>query len=645
MKHGMLVTLSVVVLMALWLPAVLVRAQPGRLPHEDPATAAEDPRIVPLLLFHGDIFALAASGDYQAALERLAEVRRANIAAELLFLWERFGELTHDFVAELSLAERHLAEASGWLEQYRLAEAARKLEAAEAALGRAGLLQVELAEAAETVARRLAGVAPPAAWRPALERLGENMNALQDVLGRLRAEWQALAGTREERARVVLRPTQVGLAVTPGAVFVGERVKVSGRLTADGDVPLGGRTVYVVADGQKTAVVTGADGRYSTDLVLPYRFADSLALQTSYEPSGEDLGVYAAARSEVVSVVTSYYRTQLVVSMPPEGSPGLPVRLSGSVTSSGPPAARQLRVRLDGREMGSWTVAGSFDLSVVVPEDAAPGRHRLTVAVEPAGRYSGSVREADITLVRLPVELAVDTPAVLVVPGHLGVSGRVSYQGQPLSGAVAEVTCGDVRVGGLVTGPDGRFEAELALPLDLSVAGPRRLIIRVLPAEPYLAAAAVTGWAVAVNALSVSLMVVGLLAAAVVVSRRKVRWSRRVPVPVGVAPPAGAAAGAAAPAPGVPPVSGNRGRVVAAYRQAVRTVAGATRVEMVPSFTLREYLGAVAAVMTGGSAAFAGLTALAEAALYAAAEPGADAVATAERLAGAVAREVRRVAA
>ncbi len=131
-------------------------------------------------------------------------------------------------------------------------------------------------------------------------------------------------------------------------------------------------------------------------------------------------------------IKTSFYHsTFLEVSAPETAYPGLPVTISGQLSSTGGNAARTVKVSLDNIQLAEETIRGKFSLEITPPPQTSTGKHSLTVAATPQGRYSGASKRLSIDISRIPLQTDIQVPKIILVPKPIQVSGKVFHNLTP----------------------------------------------------------------------------------------------------------------------------------------------------------------------------------------------------------------------
>jgi hypothetical protein len=612
--------LAFIVLAAVLLSQAPVLAELVYPPHEDPAAAREEVDAYSFLTYYAGILMSISSRNYGDAGRLIEQLRYMHVPEDLRYIVQRYGDLTLELTKTLDEADGLLNEASTLLYQYRLQEASGKLGGASVLLGRVGILLRDLEEATATISDRLGVLAAPAG-----SRVSEAYRRFQEALQRLRGleEWylSLLRGLREAALNIEaqgLKATEVTLSLNATEVYVGGCVEASGRLASSGE-GLPGRRVALLLDGSPIlTATTGLDGAYHAAVEVPYKYVRALTLKALYTPMGGDLGVYLASESPPASITVIFHETKLEAAAPDTAYPGLPVNVECRVTSKdgAPLGGRRVKALLDKDLLveAETNVEGRCEASVTISPRVQAGRHTLTIMVEPCGVYAGASQDRALSVLKAAPEVSVHAPSLLILPSRVRVEGEARSSLGPLAGAMVTLELAGSSTA-VKTSGDGRFNAAMDLPLSLLIAGLQELRVDVEPAEPWHASAQARASIFILNPMNVG------VASAAFISLGAVLYARLARVK-----PRGREAPEAAPtlreavlAPTLRPeawVEGAKGRVLEAYLKAMRVVEAKAGVSMKPYMTLREFLLEAKPRLNGAAEAFAGLTALAEEALY-----------------------------
>ncbi len=634
------VALSIIVLLAMLSPCFSILAQPTHTPHQNPATAKESPDSVSLLLFYGNVFDLAAIGQYQDAQSLLNELEYANIPDELRYLINRYSTLSRQLLTTLDNLELLLDEVSTLLAEYQVNEARQRLDDAEATIHSAQLLLEDIEVATHTLSDRL-GVFIALAGseiRLAYERLEGILYRLRQLINELNQLRGSLTEKREIQV-VELIPTELSLSITPASVFVGDSITASGRLTGDGS-PMANRNLTFLLDNEPLTVTTDLNGWYATNITIPYKYVSTMTLNAVYTPVGDDIGTYLACKSPLVVVNTSFYSTLLEVSALETAHPGLPITISGQVSSTDGTVDRIIKVLLDNTQLAEKTIQGQFNFEITPPEQISMGEHSLTVVATPHGRYSGASDSLTINISQLSIQTDIQLPRLILIPKPIQVSGKVYCGLDALQDAQVSLFFRQSSTT-VKTSADGSFSTTIEVPLDLSLIGPQELTITIEPVEPWYALLQVKRWIFTINPANIGLMLVAFISLGLLVYTRVRTKPGRLPEEVVIPQAKLRELPTVAPSPRPKyEFTGIKGRILSAYLNGLEVVEKVTGVSMTPHTTLREFLKTTTPRLPSAIKSFTELTTIAEIALYSAHGLDEDTAARAEQLTAIIKEEL-----
>ncbi|MFH1647006.1 MAG: DUF4129 domain-containing protein, partial [Chloroflexota bacterium] len=366
---------------------------------------------------------------------------------------------------------------------------------------------------------------------------------------------------------------------------------------------------------------------------------------------------YLAGMSQPATIEARFYPTHLRVDTPASVYPGLPFNVSGQVEADDS-QGRITGIFLDGSPVAEAPAPGPFRREITPPENLPTGRHTLTVAVPPMGRYSGARQDRGINVLVLPVHIDMQTPTLVVLPGAIQIGGRVYHDFGPVADTPVILTFKD-SVRTVITSPDGYFNDTLKLdllpggaplaanpfytiaarnPFNLSPVGVRDISITMTSPVTAGELVEVKRQVITANPLTGALVLGALAVPAVFLYRRRPRTAGEKSAVTARGPEQPVFNWVPAPRPGLSAVSQ---RVVTAYRRALEVVERVTGVIMAPGNTLREFLE-TASLPPAITRTFADLTAIAESALYSASGARREEAARAEGLADTIREERHR---
>jgi hypothetical protein len=359
-----------------------------------------------------------------------------------------------------------------------------------------------------------------------------------------------------------------------------------------------------------------------------------------------------------------YYPTSLKFSAPEVAHPGLPITISGQVSSTGSDVSRTIKILLDNTQLAEERIQGKFSLEITPPEQTTTGKHSLTVVAAPQGCYSGTSRSLSIDISRIPLQADVQLPKIIITPKLIQASGKVFHNLSPVSDARVNLT---FRQSSIMTktATDGSFTAvvkppqlsvftasssnffyatpTMELPFDLSLVGSQKLTMTIQPIEPWYAPLQIETWTFVINPANMGLMLVIFFSFGLLVYNR-VRARALRPQEERLAPQPPIQELFPTPLPPRPKyeLADIKGRILSAYLSGLEAVEKKTGISMAAHTTLREFLNMATPQLPSVAKPFTELTTITEAALYSAHRLDEDTATKAEQLAATIKEELFR---
>ena len=655
------IVFSIIAVLGMFFISSTILARPAQVPHENPAMAkgSSDIAIV-LLLYYGNALNLANAGQYQDAQDMLNELKHIAMPDELRYITDRYHVISQQLITTLDNLESLLDETAVLLDRNQVDDAREKLNRAEALCADARFLLEDVEKAIDSLGDILGvlGAATTSQLGQAYHNLQESIYQLRllvDELSQLRETF----GEKNEIQAAKLAPTELSLSITPAVVFVGNSVAVSGRLDSGSGYLADRQLAITLADEPVSFITTGADGSYAASLSVPYRYISNMSLTVAYVPSGEDINTYQSCRSQPVPVM--FHHTGLEVSAPETICLGLPFTINGRISPPEDGDNRLIKVFLDNIQLAEAAALEQFSLEVTPPQELANGEHRLLVEVAPRGRCSGASKSIIINISRLPIQVDLQAPQLVIMPNSFQVSGKVYHELGPVRDAKIALDFGRFSTVA-ETDHDGSFTVTvqpsqfsvvtaassnffytayntIELPLGLSLIGPQELAVDVEIVEPWPASLEITERIFGVNPLNTGLMLMVLISLGLVMYKRG-RVGQLVESIIVQSQAGERSAATLVPEPG-PKLSGIRGSIISAYTSGADAIARKTGMAMLPQATLREFLGDVSPLVPSSIASlFRELTTIAEVALYSASKPDGDMATRAKYLTATIEEEL-----
>ena len=565
-------------------------------PHENPDTASLVFDGVALLQKYSQVLDNVLGTNATAVQQLQEQSTLANIPPELSNTVDNFLSSGHNLAGLIPMLEADLENSKTMLAQYRVDDARQNLIPANNNLNQAYSALLVMESTASDTSRwwQAASARSGTSLRQAHDEVQAKLLGLRQLLDLLDNMYSSLTQTETliTTSGQVLRPTTLTLSIEPETAFVGDKVTFRGVLATGGEPPVGRIVTILLDHSPVSSVLTGNDGVFHGDVALPYRYVPEMTVQALYYPVGNDIGQYLGSSSPVVTVKVLYYDTGLNLEAPHTANPGRTLLLKGSFDYGNNPAAaeRSLSVYWDGALAAESAVAANFSLELPVAANISPGKHRLTLYVDPLGRYTPAQSVAEVEVTRIAPVIEVDAPGIVLLPFPQDIRGKVYSSLGPLQNAEVVIALGGWKAS-TRTLDDGTFQARLDTGLSLTLLGSQDLRVTVTPAEPWYKAETRTIRLLVINPANIA----GLLLIVIIPAlfgvfrlRRKAVPAANVPapelVPALVRREILARPDILATAKGDP-----RTVLLALYQGILRLVQEITAVVLSPCHTLREF--------------------------------------------------------
>ncbi|MFC2004719.1 hypothetical protein ACFLUY_00675 [Chloroflexota bacterium] len=425
-----------------------------------------------------------------------------------------------------------------------------------------------------------------------------------------------------------LKPMDITMEVPPTVAFVGDNIRFEGVLISEGK-PLAGREVDILVNSSRYVTVeTDAWGHYQGILQVPYQYIPELDLQALYYPQDKDIGLFLASLSPVIKLKVLFYETELEITLEDRAYPGLDTMVTGRFDygSSPPLNERKAEIYFDDILIAEFVAQEAFAQEIKIDSEADVGKHVITVSSAALGRYTSVVASATLNVTRATPFLDLNIPNVAMIPGSIGLEGKLYSEVGPLSEASIEIGLGKSQVE-LVSSKDGTFDTKIKVGMDFGVIGLQDLVIQVLPQEPWHAPLTTTSSVLVVNVVNSGAFVAILLFLGIYLpgrlkrklgayTRRKVRPETPT-APPELAPVYSERVTALSVTEESKEITGEpRDRVFYWYRLVARLLQGITNVLLGPQQTLREFAKETSRVLGPAAKYLIELTKMVERLLY-----------------------------
>jgi len=598
-------------------------------PHEDPEIAKPVFSGISLLGYYSDSLDFVLRKDPAEVETRLEKMPFANIPQSLEEATDAFASSGINISHLVVAIDEDLGKLRVLLKQFRLDEAIELAGQTSDNLSQANSELKRIEQATETTGEELKVSSAPVEsdLRRSYEEVLERIDRIKEMLALYNdLLTDLLSGT--EKIEELLKSTDITLEIEPTVAFVGDNIRFEGVLTFEKE-PLAGREVDILVNiSQYVTVKTDAYGHYQGTLQVPYWYIPELDLQGLYYPQDKDIGVYLASLSPVIKVKVLFYEAELEVTAEDKAYPGLETLVTGRFDygQSPPLNERKVEIYFDDVLITEVVAQEAFTQEIKIDPEADVGKHVITVSSAAVGRYSSVVTSVILNVTRATPILDLNIPNVAMIPGSVGLGGKLYSEVGPLSEALIKMDLGKSQVE-LVSSEDGAFDTKIKVGMGFGVIGSQDLVIRILPQEPWHAPLNTTSSILMVNVVNCGAFVVVLLFLGIYLPGRLRR--RLGAYPGRIAGPAIATA-----QPELAPIYSEkvtvftsteesdeasaepRNRIFYWYRLVVRLLQGITKALLGPQQTLREFAKESSRVIGPATKYFTELTKMVERLLY-----------------------------
>lgn len=600
------------------------------IPHENPEPTEQAFSDIPSFMFDSDYLNLVLQMDPEKAKSVLKKRAFSRVAQKLKEAIDQFNASTV-YISNLIIEiDEDLAKLMILVGQNRFDEATHLADEIHAKLSETNRELKRIEEAMKTVDARfkISSFPPGSNFRRFYDELLEKIDGGREKLD---LDNDIMADFSMILAEKLVNPTEITLKIEPTAAFVGDDIYITGMLNSE-EEQLARRRINILLDGFRYATTrTYSHGYYSVMLRAPHRYTSELRLQAVYWPTGEDIGLHNASLSPVRKLKVLFHESKLEIVVEDRVYPGLETVVTGRFDygQSPPLKERNVEIYLDDVLITEFVAQEAFAQEIKIDPEADVGKHVITVSSAPVGRYSPvvasvmlNVTSPSVTVVN-PI-LDINIPKVAMIPGSIGLGGKLYSEVGPLSGASIKMGLGKSQVE-LVSSEDGTFDTKIKVGMGFGVIGSEDLVVEVIPREPWHAPLNTTGSVLMVNVVNCGALVAILLFLEIYLPRRLRRWGaypRRRARPAVVAQPQLAprydqrATVLTSSEEGDEGSGEPRDRIFHWYRLVVRLIQGITKVLLKPQQTLQEFAKESSKVLGFTAKYFIELTKLVERLLY-----------------------------
>jgi hypothetical protein len=350
-----------------------------------------------------------------------------------------------------------------------------------------------------------------------------------------------------------------------------------------------------------------------------------MPVQAIYYPQGNDAGVYLAATSPITNLTVLFYTAKLTLQQNNTAYPGKESTVTGifDYGNAPVPTQRSAQLFLDDALVEQFNTGPVFNQGIMLAATIAPGAHVVTISVPADGRYAPVISTYTLNVTLAATVLDLHMAAIGLIPGSIGLSGKLYSVVGPLANAAITITSGTTSKQ-IITAADGSFTTKIGLGMGLSLLGTQGIKLQIQPHEPWNGPLTSTKNIFLINYVMLVLILAVLVGLAVYLPRRFKKWfavqpakSVKIPGLILPAPLSQSNTVISPKAQGSPQPSEETANSVSYwYRIALKLVQGITKLMLKPHQTLREYGTEAGTALGPAGKYFMELTYLLEKRLY-----------------------------
>ena len=498
-------------------PAVYA-ADPETLP-EDPATAQEIFSSIALLRYCSSSLDYVIQLDQAGSDNNLLHMPFANVPQILEEPTGNFANYGTQFTGSLVKLFDLWQLQNEYISQYRLQDAANLYRQITLAFPEA---QMELSQMLNSV--YLIGIYLRI---DSLPSKNTNKIAYNEVINKIQQlqSMLDLIYTPELSEIQDLQSSQLTLVVDPLTAFVGDTISFTGVLSS-ANGPMAGREITLLfANTKLLTIKTDIMGRYQGKFQLPYRYVPEADVQAIYYPQGDDAGVYLAATSPVVQIAVLYYQAKLTLVADNPAYPGRMAILHGNLDygSAPVPAPTEAEIYLDDTLVNMFEPGSVFMQEFQLDPQIVTGKHIINVSLSAHEQYAPVYGTCILQVSLLTVVLELNAPHIAIIPGNIGISGKLYSEIGPLNDATVKLRIGNTQTQ-VTTSSDGSFSTKQKMGMGLTLIGNESVSIQVQPQEPWNKPLSTSRNIFLINIMNTSILVVLVLVLSVYLPRRFRKW-------------------------------------------------------------------------------------------------------------------------
>jgi RNAse (barnase) inhibitor barstar len=564
--------------------------------HVNPATENEQ---IPYSIFLTILILKAldniAKTNFTGTTEELKILASVNIPQKYKYIMDRFLQLMNEETTLLNETNQLLNEAEALINIGKVQNATQLLNQASQKLALANVTYQTLKTAADQLTKTFA--LPRKDIFNKLDEIGDLINEMYQRL---------LLYLEKIREQEKLIETFLTITVIPETIWTGDKITIQGKLTSTYS-PLPNKQIIILIDGKMlNKITTKHDGTFNITTNIPYIYKPTITIQAQYIPDNIDNKIYKPTTSNIVKINLLYIKPIITLQTTNKTLPGKSFIIKGTIHANKTLPYSQIEITWIGKTITTTINNDTFTTTLYTPSNITEGIYTLKVETQAYKIFAPAQITTYIIIQRLPLNITIDIPSIIVAGIDKTIKGEI-ISNEQLNTTITLVITGQTYT---INTTSNEFQITLNAPLTL-LTGHYGYEIYIKPQYPWYKTLYIKGQILIINPLTIiiPLTSITLITINIVEKRKRNKTqhteekiietieNKKIPEKTYLA-------------------TKELQWLIDLYWEAVTMISNMTRIEMIPSMTLREYLKAVAPYISPIYKNFEILTIATEKALY-----------------------------
>jgi RNAse (barnase) inhibitor barstar len=536
-----------------------------------------------------------AKTNFTGTTEELKILASVNIPQKYKYIMDRFLQLMNEVTTLLNETNQLLNEAEALINIGKGQNAMQLLDQASQKLALANVTYQTLKTATDQLTNTFA--LPRKDIFNKLDEIGDLINKMYQRL---------LLYLEKIKEQEKLIETFLTITVTPETIWTGDKITIQGKLNSKYS-PLPNKQIIILIDGKiLNKITTEHDGTFNIITNIPYIYKPTITIQAQYIPDNIDSKIYKPTTSNAVKINLLYIKPIITLQTTNKTLPGKSFTIKGTIQANKTLPYSQIKITWIEKTITTTINNNTFTATLYTPPIITDGIYTLKVEAPPYKIFAPAQTTAYIIIQRIPLNITLDIPSMVIAGIDRTIKGEI-ISNEQLNATITLAITGQIY---RVNTTSNEFQITLNLPLTL-LTGHYNFEIYVQPQYPWYNALSVKGQILIINPLTIIIPLTTItLITLNIVEKRKRNKAQYIEEKI------------------VETIQEKKIQektyltikelqwLIDLYWEAVTMISNMTRIEMIPSMTLREYLKAVTPYISPICKNFEILTIATEKALY-----------------------------